>query len=99
MQELLSDISSSPKSPPAIAFLANLLKCNGAVQQALQLYKKAVQMRPDCSSYALGLVHGLELDFKYAAVLQVVLAYCVACGSKQVGPLQLKVSALQYSVN
>lgn len=92
MQQLLSDVGSSPGTPAALAFLANVLKDNGAVQQAVQLFQKAVQLQPDCSSFALGMAHCLELQYDYAGVLKVVLGYCAACGLKQLGPLQLKVS-------
>jgi hypothetical protein len=91
MQQLLSDVCSTPDSSAALAFLARVLKANGAEQQTLQLYRKAVQLHPDSSSYALGLAHALELDHDYAAVLQVLLGYCQACEGKCLGPLQLKV--------
>lgn len=94
MQQLLSDVRSSPDSSAALAFLAHVVKHNGAVQQAVQLYRKTVQLQPHSSSYALGLAHALELDHEYAAVLQVVLRYCAGCGSQQLGPLCLKVGKL-----
>jgi hypothetical protein len=95
MQQLQTDVgvnpNSSSSSPAALSFLANILVNNGAVQQAVQLYKQAVQMQPGCSSYALGLAHALELDYEYAEVLKVVLHYCEACDEECLGPLQLKV--------
>jgi Tfp pilus assembly protein PilF len=94
MQQLLSDVCSTPDSSAALAFLARVLKANGAVHQALQLYRKAVRLHPDNSSYALELAHTLELDHDYAAVLQVLLGYCEACEGKSMGPLQLKVREL-----
>jgi hypothetical protein len=92
MQQLLSDVCSTPDSSAALSFLARVIKNSGAVHQAVQLYKKAVQVQPGSSSYALGLAQTLELDHEYAAVLQVLLQYCEACKSKWLGPLQLKVS-------
>ncbi|WIA31077.1 hypothetical protein OEZ86_001104 [Tetradesmus obliquus] len=98
MQQMLADVGSSPGTPAAFAFLATVLKDSGAVQQAVQLFQKAVQLQPDSSRYALGLAHCLELGYDYAGVLRVVLAFCAACGPKRVGPLQLKYGSLQEAV-
>lgn len=97
MAQLLADVGSFPDSAAALAFLADTIKIHGAVRQAVQLYRKAVQLQPGSSSYALQLAHALELDHDYAGVLKVVLPYCERNGQEVLGPLQLQVSSIHQA--
>jgi hypothetical protein len=76
----------------ALLFLGQLLLKQGAVQQAEQLHRQAVQLEPTCGCCALGLAQVLECQWQYAGVLQVLLEFCDSNPDRQLGPLPLKVS-------
>lgn len=86
-----SSAAAAAAAAAALSLVADILKKHGAIQQALQLYYKAVALQPGCASYALALAQTLELDYNYWKMLKVVLEYCCINGATRVGPLQLQV--------
>lgn len=55
--------------------LANLSKASVAVTDAL-LRRRAVAQKPQSASYALNLMHSLELELSYNEALDVAAAFC-----------------------
>jgi hypothetical protein len=92
--------SPAARSAQAVAYLAHTLLAEGAVQQAVQLHRTAVQLNPRCSSCALGLAQTLEVQCDYAGVLQALLGFCRSnLGLLQVGPLSLQVRVCCQQLN
>jgi cytochrome c-type biogenesis protein CcmH/NrfG len=86
-----STACNGPATAVAMAFLANILLTQGAVQQAVQLYGCAVQLCPESSQCVLGLVQGLEVQCDYDGALQAFLGFCRSNSEQQLGPLKLQV--------
>jgi cytochrome c-type biogenesis protein CcmH/NrfG len=89
--KVASTACTSPASAAAMAFLANILLTQGAVQQAVKLYRCAVQLCPRSSQCVLGLAQALEMQCDYDGVLQAFLGFCRSNSRQQLGPLKLQV--------
>ncbi|KAL6069372.1 Tetratricopeptide repeat [Balamuthia mandrillaris] len=53
------------KSATAFAFLASIIKEHGAVEESVELYKAAHDLEPSSPTFALNLVHVLEVCNRY----------------------------------
>eukprot|EP00775_Hariotina_reticulata_P004975 gene4975-5217_t len=80
LQQLQYEVASPAKPAEdiaaALSYLATTLKAQGAVQQAVQLYRHAVCLQPRSAVHALALANGLELLYDYTGVMKVLLDYC-----------------------
>lgn len=94
MQTLLSELSTTPDTAAAVAFIATSIKYHGAISAAVQLYCLAVSQEPTRATLALNLMHALELQQDMAAVVQVAQSFCQAVlqqGTNNTGNLPLQV--------
>jgi tetratricopeptide (TPR) repeat protein len=55
---------------PAIAWVAMIIKEHSAIDQAIELYRFALDTKPTSAAYILNLVHTLELQMKYQEALE-----------------------------
>lgn len=85
------DKAAGASTAAALSFLAHTLLTQGAVHQAVELYRKALQHNPQSSNCALGLAQALEVQCDYAGVMQAVLRFCNTHPAVQLGPLSLQV--------
>lgn len=95
LQQLLSEVTSPTQpadSAAALSYLATALKAQGAVPQAVQLYRHAVHLQPRSAGHALALANALELCYDYAGVLKVLLQYCAVNEDLKVANVCLRVS-------
>ena len=65
MDLLTAQIPISSGSAAAYAFLATVIKDGGAVENSVELLRMASSVMPNNASYALNLVHGLEICNDY----------------------------------
>merc|ERR1712166_506448 len=65
-------------SAPALAFLALVVKDYSAMDEAIMLYRKSCELRPESASYALNLVHTLEVGLRYEEAVDAVFTFCRA---------------------
>jgi len=73
-------------SAPALAFLGLIVKDYSAIDEAVALYRMALGLAPANMSYALNLVHTLEVKCQYQEAMQALREFCEAnpelkCGS------------------
>uniref|UniRef100_A0A6B2L5B5 Uncharacterized protein n=1 Tax=Arcella intermedia TaxID=1963864 RepID=A0A6B2L5B5_9EUKA len=80
-------LNSIPQSPAALAFLAMIIKENGALHVSLKLYKEAAQLMPSSASYSLNLVHIHELLNQYNDAFLEIKRYCRENPNLSVGQL------------
>lgn len=73
--ELLAQLPPTAASAPAYAFLATVAKDNSHLAAAERLYRVATQHAPSSASYALNLMHVLELELEYDKALDVLAAF------------------------
>ena len=59
----------------ALAFLATVVKDNGAVRESAALYEETVRIVPTSASYALNLMHVYEIMCDYAKALSVSVRF------------------------
>lgn len=79
VEMLAQELAAVPASAAAaFGFLATVIKDYGAVQESTQLYLKALALKPQSSSYALNLIHGLEVLNQYQQAFDEVKAFCKA---------------------
>ncbi len=76
LQALCQELAEAVKSGPALAFVATLVKDQGAVEQSVALYYMAVEAAPTMTTYWLNLVHTLEVCNRYQEALDLCLRYC-----------------------
>lgn len=86
---------SKTSSAAAMAFLASTLLSHGAVAQAVQLLRQAVQLSPGSSQCALGLAQALEVQCDYDGVLDTFLGFCRSNSEHQLGPVKLQVGVVE----
>eukprot|EP00899_Mesostigma_viride_P020166 jgi/Mesvir1/28150/Mv04715-RA.1 len=65
---------------PALAFIANVVKDHGGVDEAAVLFKQAVALEPNNASYVLNYVHTLESCNKQDEAIAATLDYCRRAG-------------------
>eukprot|EP00741_Cyanophora_paradoxa_P008807 tig00001376_g8524.t1 len=83
---LLSELQSVPSAAPALAFLATVVKEHGAVEEAVSLYERAVELAPASASYALNYVHTLEVLARYERALEATAEFLDRNRSWRSGP-------------
>lgn len=72
VRPLLEDLPETRETSAAgLAFVASVLKENGAVEEALELYRVALRLRPTNVTYALNLVHAIEITLRLDEALRV----------------------------
>ncbi|KAK9812932.1 hypothetical protein WJX72_005941 [[Myrmecia] bisecta] len=90
MQLLYGELSQGSEGHAALAFLATAVKDHGAVESAIALYRRAYQEQPTSPSYALNLMHTLELEQAYNEGLDIVAAFCKTTRVQLGGGLDLQ---------
>mmetsp|Transcript_11549 Transcript_11549/g.24756 ORF Transcript_11549/g.24756 Transcript_11549/m.24756 type:complete len:749 (-) Transcript_11549:834-3080(-) len=85
IESLRSQLPFKAESASALAFIATTIKDHSAIDEAIELYKAVVALVPTSASYALNLVHTLEIPLRYAEALAAVRAFCEANAARQVG--------------
>ncbi|GMH33936.1 hypothetical protein BSKO_01770 [Bryopsis sp. KO-2023] len=78
-QALMSELEERQGVESAYAFLSGKVKDRGAIGASLKLYKKAMQVEPTNSSFALDYVHLLELSQDFKGVVEFAQAFCSRC--------------------
>jgi len=73
--ELVEQLPPSERSAAAYAFLATIVKDHSAIPTCVALFTIALKYRPDCASYALNLVHTIELQHDMDAALEAAKAF------------------------
>jgi len=74
-------------SAPALAFLGLVVKDSSAIEEAVQLYRMALASVPTSVSYALNLVHTLEVKCQYEEAMTVLRQFCESNPSMHCGSL------------
>ena len=59
---LYEELSTAATVASALAFLATSIKDHGAVDEAIRLYQRTLKLEPAAGSYALNLMHSLEVS-------------------------------------
>lgn len=67
--ELLEQLAPSPKSAAAYAFIGTIAKEHSAIPQCIGLFSLALKFRPQSASYALNLMHAIEIQGEYESAL------------------------------
>ena len=76
LQALCQELGDAVKSGPALAFVATMVKDQGAVEQSVALYYMAVEAAPTMTTYWLNLVHTLEVCNRYQEAFDLCLRFC-----------------------
>eukprot|EP01112_Ceratiomyxa_fruticulosa_P020635 TRINITY_DN7095_c0_g2_i1.p1 TRINITY_DN7095_c0_g2~~TRINITY_DN7095_c0_g2_i1.p1 ORF type:complete len:746 (-),score=166.86 TRINITY_DN7095_c0_g2_i1:30-2267(-) len=61
---------------PALAFLATFVKDFGGVNESKYLFQRALEIRPESSSYCLNLVHVMEISLEYDEAIKLIHSFC-----------------------
>jgi len=86
-EEIAAD---NPASAPALAFLALVVKDSSAIEEAVTLYRLSLKLMPTSVSYALNLVHTLEVTCRYTEAMQQLREFCEANPGMKVGQLSCR---------
>jgi len=79
-----------PNSAPALAFLGLIVKEYSCIDEAVSLYKLSLDLAPANVSYALNLVHTLEVKCQYPEAMTVLRNFLEANPTLSVGKLTAK---------
>ena len=77
-EELIEQLPPSEKSAAAYAFLATIAKDHSAIPLCIALLSLALQYRPDSASYALNLVHAIEVQNDYDGAINAARSFLSA---------------------
>lgn len=66
---------TSPSAGAAYAFMATILKDDGAVESSIACFHQAQQCNPHSASYALNHAHALEICTRYAEAYDVLVSF------------------------
>eukprot|EP00667_Euglena_gracilis_P002733 EG_transcript_2737 len=75
LEVLYGELIGAAESPPALAFLAVVIKDQGLLPESVELYRKAAQGEPRNCSYALNYAHTLEVVNQHLAAIHVVVEF------------------------
>ncbi|KAL0028549.1 hypothetical protein WJX79_000906 [Trebouxia sp. C0005] len=89
MAALRAELDGGGETDAAMAFLATAIKDHGAVPASNMLFRRALELKPSSPSYALNLMHGMELDQDYGKALQLALDFCRATKIETGGGLKV----------
>ncbi|KAL0051898.1 hypothetical protein WJX82_004074 [Trebouxia sp. C0006] len=89
MAALRAELDGGGETDAAMAFLATAIKDHGAVPASNMLFRRALELKPSSPSYALNLMHGMELDQDYGKALQLALDFCRATKIETGGGLEV----------
>lgn len=82
---LYEELSTAATVASALAFLATSIKDHGAVDEAIRLYQRTLKLEPAAGSYALNLMHSLEVGYRINDALDVVRDFCAAAAAREGG--------------
>lgn len=86
---VVGEVKDGQGAASAMGFIAARIKDNGAVPSALALYRRALELDPINSSYALNYVHTLELQQGYDTAASFIKDFCRTCPVQLGGSLEL----------
>lgn len=82
-------LPASDQTASALAFVATVVKEHSGIEPAIALYVDCVKHAPENASYALNLLHLLELKMQFGEALTVFREYCERNPTKSIGTLAL----------
>uniref|UniRef100_A0A061S9Z0 Tpr-like protein n=2 Tax=Tetraselmis sp. GSL018 TaxID=582737 RepID=A0A061S9Z0_9CHLO len=75
LDAMVSELTGEAYTAAALAFLATCVKDHGAIEAAIELFRRADSLSP-CPSYALNLIHTEELLLQFERCIEDVRRFC-----------------------
>ena len=87
LDQLREHLPDQESSSSALAFLATVVKDHSGADEAIDIYEQVTRLSPSVASYALNLVHCIELNLDYPKALGALHAFLSANPTRSVGTL------------
>lgn len=87
-RKLMVQLTPTPNGAQALAFLAQILRDHGGLDEAALLLKRSTTLKDNAPATALAYLHILELAQTYPAALEAALKLVKNLSALQLGPLQ-----------